>query len=136
MAFQESSLLLGVKWQCLILDEGHRIKNTDSKLLSKLKELRSEHKLILTGTPMQNNIKELWSMMNYLDPKTFNSCSTFLEQFGDLKQPDQVKELHKTLSPYLLRRLKEDVDKTIPGFYYYWEYFILTINFSKRRNNY
>ena len=114
MVLTESKLLQTVDWNCLILDEGHRIKNTDSKSLGKLKSFKSSHKVILTGTPLQNNLKELWTMLNFLDEATFDSCDNFLKEYSNLNTKEAVESLHKLLAPYLLRRLKEDVDKSIP----------------------
>jgi len=111
----ESTTLAGPDWRCLVMDEGHRVKNSDSKTLEKLNKIKARHKIILTGTPVQNNTKELWTLLNILDPVKFKSPDEFLSQFGELKEGDQVMELRKTLAPYFLRRMKEDVDNTIPA---------------------
>jgi len=59
--------------------------------------------------------KELWTLLNFIDPLKFSSLDDFLEEFGDLKEADQVSKLHTLLRPYLLRRMKEDVEKSIPA---------------------
>eukprot|EP01116_Phalansterium_solitarium_P023010 TRINITY_DN7854_c0_g1_i1.p1 TRINITY_DN7854_c0_g1~~TRINITY_DN7854_c0_g1_i1.p1 ORF type:complete len:1741 (+),score=694.83 TRINITY_DN7854_c0_g1_i1:185-5407(+) len=114
MVVQETALLASVEWECLILDEGHRIKNQKTKLLQRLSDLKTKHKVLLTGTPLQNNTRELWALMNYLDPDEFGSEADFMAKFGELKEAEQVTDLHQVLAPYLLRRLKQDVEKTIP----------------------
>ncbi|GAM22173.1 hypothetical protein SAMD00019534_053480 [Acytostelium subglobosum LB1] len=110
----EHADIVKVPWRVIVLDEGHRIKNVNSKVLTKLKSIRTEHSVILTGTPLQNDMKELWTMLNFLDPKKFNNCTEFLDEFSDLKEEVQVNRLHQLLSPYLLRRMKEDVELSIP----------------------
>ena len=67
-----------------------------------------------TGTPLQNKTEELWSLMNFADPVKFNNQHEFVAKFGDLKDAAHVGELHAVLKPYLLRRIKEDVEKSLP----------------------
>lgn len=76
-----------------ILDEGHRIKNAQAKVLVALEKFTAEHKLILTGTPLQNNMAELWSMLNFLEPEKFNHRPQFLESFGNLQDATQVRAI-------------------------------------------
>lgn len=84
--------------------------------------------MLLTGTPLQNNVEELFALLNFLEPEQFNSAEQFLSDFGDLKSEDQVDKLKAILKPMMLRRLKEDVETSIapkeetiievrPGFY-------------------
>ena len=82
--------------------------------MSTLKRLPCKRILLLTGTPIQNNTEELWSLLNYIEPDKFNSLSNFLVHFGDLSNAEQVERLHDLLKPYLLRRMKEDVEASIP----------------------
>eukprot|EP01117_Protostelium_nocturnum_P017066 TRINITY_DN687_c0_g4_i1.p1 TRINITY_DN687_c0_g4~~TRINITY_DN687_c0_g4_i1.p1 ORF type:complete len:1707 (+),score=771.90 TRINITY_DN687_c0_g4_i1:229-5349(+) len=114
IAMIESSRLVTVPWQYLVVDEGHRLKNNQSKLFETLRKYRVAHKLILTGTPLQNGVRELWTLMNFLEPKKFNDVEGFMTEFGELKSSSQVEKLHKKLGPYMLRRIKSDVLKSIP----------------------
>uniref|UniRef100_A0AAX7ULP7 Chromodomain helicase DNA binding protein 6 n=1 Tax=Astatotilapia calliptera TaxID=8154 RepID=A0AAX7ULP7_ASTCA len=96
-------------WRCVVIDEAHRLKNRNCKLLEGLKLMNLEHKVLLTGTPLQNSVEELFSLLNFLEPLQFPSESTFLEEFGDLKTDEQVctknenfdvvKKLQKNLAP-------------------------------------
>ena len=114
MIISDKSTFNKINWQYLVIDEGHRLKNKKSKLLEILKTFKAEHKLLLTGTPLQNDMEELWSLLNYIDPETFDSCTRFLRDFGNMQDSEDLAKLHKLIGPYLLRRLKEDVEKSIP----------------------
>uniref|UniRef100_A0A665U5P8 Uncharacterized protein n=1 Tax=Echeneis naucrates TaxID=173247 RepID=A0A665U5P8_ECHNA len=100
-------------WRCVVIDEAHRLKNRNCKLLEGLKLMNLEHKVLLTGTPLQNSVEELFSLLNFLEPQQFPSESSFLEEFGDLKTDEQVKKLQAILKPMMLRRLKDDVEKNL-----------------------
>ncbi|XP_011611924.2 chromodomain-helicase-DNA-binding protein 6 isoform X6 [Takifugu rubripes] len=100
-------------WRCVVIDEAHRLKNKNCKLLEGLKLMNLEHKVLLTGTPLQNSVEELFSLLNFLEPLQFQSETTFLEEFGDLKTDEQVKKLQAILKPMMLRRLKDDVEKNL-----------------------
>ncbi|KAK7468468.1 ATP-dependent DNA helicase Snf21 [Stygiomarasmius scandens] len=118
------------KWVHMIIDEGHRMKNTQSKLAQTLTTYyHSRFRLILTGTPLQNNLPELWALLNFVLPKIFNSVKSFDEWFntpfansgtGDKIELNEeealliIKRLHKVLRPFLLRRLKKDVESELP----------------------
>ncbi|KAM9483665.1 chromodomain-helicase-DNA-binding protein 6 isoform 2-T2 [Clarias gariepinus] len=102
-----------VNWCCVVIDEAHRLKNRNCKLLEGLKLMNLEHKVLLTGTPLQNSVEELFSLLNFLEPVQFPSESSFLEEFGDLKTEEQVKKLQAILKPMMLRRLKDDVEKNL-----------------------
>ncbi|XP_075033621.1 chromodomain-helicase-DNA-binding protein 6 isoform X4 [Mixophyes fleayi] len=102
-----------IRWSCVIIDEAHRLKNRNCKLLEGLKLMALEQKVLLTGTPLQNSVEELYSLLNFLEPNQFPSESTFLEEFGDLKTEEQVKKLQSILKPMMLRRLKDDVEKNL-----------------------
>ncbi|CAI5728296.1 unnamed protein product [Hyaloperonospora brassicae] len=106
--------LAQIKWQLMVVDEAHRLKNRNSKLSVILRtRFTYENMLLLTGTPLQNNVEELWVLLNFLDTKKFESKEAFLERFGELTDSAQVERLHSELKPYLLRRMKEDVEKSL-----------------------
>ncbi|XP_075701736.1 chromodomain-helicase-DNA-binding protein 6 isoform X2 [Rhinoderma darwinii] len=102
-----------IRWSGVIIDEAHRLKNKNCKLLEGLKLMGLEHKVLLTGTPLQNSVEELYSLLNFLEPNQFPCENTFLEEFGDLKTEEQVKKLQSILKPMMLRRLKDDVEKDL-----------------------
>ncbi|XP_029110966.1 chromodomain-helicase-DNA-binding protein 7 isoform X2 [Scleropages formosus] len=105
--------LRNIQWRCVVIDEAHRLKNRNCKLLEGLKMMDMEHKVLLTGTPLQNTVEELFSLLNFLEPERFPSESTFMQEFGDLKTEEQVQKLQGILKPMMLRRLKEDVEKNL-----------------------
>ncbi|XP_026548078.1 chromodomain-helicase-DNA-binding protein 7 [Notechis scutatus] len=105
--------LRNIPWRCVIIDEAHRLKNRNCKLLEGLKMMDLEHKVLLTGTPLQNTVEELFSLLHFLEPSRFPSETTFMQEFGDLKTEEQVQKLQAILKPMMLRRLKEDVEKNL-----------------------
>ncbi|KAJ8421601.1 hypothetical protein Cgig2_025730 [Carnegiea gigantea] len=110
----DSISLKPIKWECMVVDEGHRLKNKDSKLFLQLKQYISRHRVLLTGTPLQNNLDELFMLMHFLDAGKFGSLEEFQEEFKDINQEEQISRLHKMLAPHLLRRVKKDVLKEMP----------------------
>ncbi|KAF8520167.1 SNF2 chromatin remodeling protein [Hysterangium stoloniferum] len=121
--------LAHLNWHYCILDEGHVIKNAKTKLTKAVKTLRAQHRLVLSGTPIQNNVLELWSLFDFLMPGFLGSETSFYERFGkpilstrDGKASAKNNEaaalaleaLHKQVLPFLLRRLKEDVLDDLP----------------------
>lgn len=118
------------QWVHMIIDEGHRMKNTQSKLSQTLNQhYHSKFRLILTGTPLQNSLPELWALLNFVLPRVFNSVQSFDEWFNApfantggqdkiaLNEEEQLlvlRRLHKVLRPFLLRRLKKDVEADLP----------------------
>ncbi|RLN02482.1 hypothetical protein BBJ28_00014676, partial [Nothophytophthora sp. Chile5] len=108
------SKLARIDWQLMVVDEAHRLKNRNSKLSNILhSKFTYENMLLLTGTPLQNNVEELWVLLNFLDDSKFASKEDFLASFGELTDSAQVERLHSELKPYLLRRMKEDVEKSL-----------------------
>lgn len=78
----DKSTLCKIQWQYIVVDEGHRMKNTKSKFALTLgQQYISAHRILLTGTPLQNNLSELWSLLNFLLPKIFSSCEEFKKWF-------------------------------------------------------
>lgn len=114
MIMAGASNLKPVHWRVAIIDEAHRLKNRSSKILETLKGFKMEHRVLLTGTPLQNNIEELWTLLNFLEPERFGSEREFMHQFGSLQSESDVLKLQKLLQPLMLRRLKEDVEASIP----------------------
>ncbi|KAM0915050.1 hypothetical protein ACQ4PT_011086 [Festuca glaucescens] len=128
MAMYDAKYLASYEWKYVVVDEGHRLKNTNCKLLRELKRIPMENKLLLTGTPLQNNLAELWSLLNFILPDIFSSHQEFESWFdfsgkGDDKQQEEtdenkrvhvVSKLHAILRPFLLRRMKEDVEHMLP----------------------
>lgn len=72
-----------------------------------------EHRVLLSGTPLQNNVNELFSLLNFLEPSQFACQDTFMQEFGKLETEEQVKKLQALLKPMMLRRMKEDVEKSL-----------------------
>ena len=109
-----ADVILNIPFQFIIVDEAHRLKNKNAKILTALKQLPCKRVLLLTGTPIQNNTSELWSLLNYINPDRFGSSDEFRRLFGDLSTKEQVEKLNRVLKPYMLRRMKEDVEQSIP----------------------
>lgn len=101
--------------QFLVVDEAHRLKNRQSRLAVSLREdFKYGGTLLLTGTPLQNTTEELWTLLNFANPCAFSSLDSFQSKYGDLKNQEQLASLQKVLQPYLLRRMKEEVEKGLP----------------------
>lgn len=129
MVLKDRASLSKINWEFIIIDEGHRMKNFNSKLFRELKTFTSATRLLITGTPLQNNLKELWSLLNFLLPKIFKDWEAFeswfdfsdledeegTEEFiADKTKQELVKKMHIVLQPLLLRRVKADVAKYLP----------------------
>jgi ATP-dependent helicase STH1/SNF2 len=120
--------LARIKWAYVIVDEGHRMKNHNCKLSTTLSQhYDSQFRLILTGTPLQNSLPELWSLLNFLLPSIFHSVENFEKWFNapfantgeEVKMNEEesllvIQRLHKVLRPFLLRRLKTQVEAQLP----------------------
>ncbi|PAV74647.1 hypothetical protein WR25_25647 [Diploscapter pachys] len=125
---KEKALLGKIRWKYMIIDEGHRLKNHNCKLTLMLNGyFHAQHRLLLTGTPLQNKLPELWALLNFLLPSIFSSCGTFEQWFNapfattgekvELNQEETmliIRRLHKVLRPFLLRRLKKEVESQLP----------------------
>ncbi|VDL92227.1 unnamed protein product [Schistocephalus solidus] len=116
MCIKEKPVLRRYNYVYLVIDEAHRIKNEKSKLAEVVREFKSQSRLLITGTPLQNNLHELWALLNFLMPDMFSSSDTFDELFNSqsLKEETLVTRLHSILRPFLLRRVKADVEKKLP----------------------
>ncbi len=93
----------------MIVDEAQKIKSVDSQVRAEMNRLTFDHTILLTGTPIQNNMSELWSLLNFMDKVTFSSQSEFLQRHGDICTAEQVHTLSKEIGHYILRRLKTDL---------------------------
>ncbi|XP_057683640.1 chromodomain-helicase-DNA-binding protein 4a isoform X2 [Corythoichthys intestinalis] len=111
----DMAILGSIDWACLVVDEAHRLKNNQSKFFRVLNNYPLQHRLLLTGTPLQNNLEELFHLLNFLTPERFSNLEGFLEEFADIAKEDQIKKLHDMLGPHMLRRLKADVFKHMPS---------------------
>ena len=111
------SLWTRMHFNLLILDEGHKIKDATNQISQAVRLIHCENKLILTGTPLQNNLVELWSLLNFLYPDVFISNDRFAEAF-DLQEnvidKEKLLEAHNLLGIFMIRRLKTEVEKLMP----------------------
>ncbi|KAG9509927.1 putative global transcription activator SNF2L1, partial [Fragariocoptes setiger] len=118
MIIREKTALKRFKWRYMVIDEAHRIKNEKSKLSEIVREFNCTNRLLLTGTPLQNNLHELWALLNFLLPDVFDSSDDFDSWFNTdsclVGDDTIVSRLHAVLKPFLLRRLKSDVEKRLP----------------------
>nr|CAI5828700.1 unnamed protein product [Callosobruchus analis] len=116
MCIKEKSVFKKFNWRYMVIDEAHRIKNEKSKLSEILREFKTTNRLLLTGTPLQNNLHELWALLNFLLPDVFNSSDDFDAWFNTnqcLGDNELIERLHAVLKPFLLRRLKSEVEKKL-----------------------
>lgn len=116
MCLSERAALRKINWEYLVIDEAHRIKNEASKLALIVRELCSHSRLLITGTPLQNNLHELWALLNFLLPDIFSSADDFDDWFklhSGKAQEEMVTHLRRLLQPFLLRRLKADVEHSL-----------------------
>jgi SNF2 family DNA or RNA helicase len=110
-------LLSRIPWEVVVIDEAHRLKNSDSKITCALRDdYVFRNCLLLTGTPLQNSMQELWTLLNFVDKRCFplDKKGQFLEEFGNIETAAQLELLHQRLKPYMLRREKEHVETTVP----------------------
>jgi len=114
---REKGPLTKIKWSYLLIDEAHRIKNEKSSLSKAVREMQTTCRLLITGTPLQNDLHELWALLNFLIPDVFSDSDEFDEWFsmgGDEGRDNVVRKLHTVLRPFMLRRVKNDVAKDLP----------------------
>jgi len=112
-----------IPWRVAVVDEAHRLRNIKGKLLECMKEISAvgtleygyQSRVLMTGTPLQNNTQELWTLLNFIEPFKFPSLEDFEANFGDMNNRGQVEALQHKIGPYMLRRVKEDVAKDIPA---------------------
>eukprot|EP01062_Namystynia_karyoxenos_P026815 TRINITY_DN2071_c0_g3_i1.p1 TRINITY_DN2071_c0_g3~~TRINITY_DN2071_c0_g3_i1.p1 ORF type:complete len:762 (+),score=290.59 TRINITY_DN2071_c0_g3_i1:96-2381(+) len=126
------------KWQTLVVDEAQRLKNFECLLIRSLRRLDTSHRILLTGTPLQNNLAELWSILNFIMPRVFDDLNDFTSWFDmdaiearpaepdaeasegsgepvhNLQQTQVVNKLHAILRPFMLRRTKSQLKDELP----------------------
>ncbi|XP_043540240.1 chromodomain-helicase-DNA-binding protein 8-like, partial [Chiloscyllium plagiosum] len=115
MILSDCPELREIQWRCVIIDEAHRLKNRNCKLLEGLKLMDLEHKVLLTGTPLQNTVEELFSLLNFLEPTQFPLESAFLQEFGDLKTEEQVCKAEGCCNWHSAQGPKEPLLTVTPG---------------------
>ncbi|CAA2954562.1 PHOTOPERIOD-INDEPENDENT EARLY FLOWERING 1 isoform X1 [Olea europaea subsp. europaea] len=141
LVIQDSKVFKRKKWKYLILDEAHLIKNWKSQRWQTLLNFNSKRRILLTGTPLQNDLMELWSLMHFLMPHIFQSHQEFKDWFSnpisgmvegqEKVNKEVVDRLHNVLRPFLLRRLKRDVEKQLPMKHEH----VIYCRLSKRQRN-
>jgi len=114
VVLKDIAVLSKIRWRALIVDEAHRLKNPRAKLFEELLTVPRDYCLLLTGTPIANATEELWALLHFANPEVFDDKDGFLEKFGEMTDAKQVAELHTILKPFLLRRVKDDVEKSLP----------------------
>ncbi|KAI1105334.1 SWI/SNF family of DNA-dependent ATPase [Jackrogersella minutella] len=115
MILREKAHLKKFAWEYIIIDEAHRIKNEESSLSQVIRLFNSRNRLLITGTPLQNNLHELWALLNFLLPDVFGDSEAFDQWFSGQGEDSDVvvQQLHRVLRPFLLRRVKADVEKSL-----------------------
>ncbi|KAL4191446.1 hypothetical protein AMTRI_Chr07g80580 [Amborella trichopoda] len=130
---RDRSKLSKIDWKYVIIDEAQRMKDRESRLARDLDRFRCQRRLLLTGTPLQNDLQELWSLLNLLLPEVFDNCKAFHDWFAKPFQKDNpssqnaeddwletekkviiIHRLHQILEPFMLRRRVEDVEGSLP----------------------
>jgi ATP-dependent DNA helicase len=129
ICMNDRKFLANYKWRYIIVDEGHRLKNMNCRLIKELLTYNSANRLLITGTPLQNNIAELWSLLHFLLPEVFNDLDSFESWFdfssvledrtnsdgkAAKRKSSLVSTMHAILKPFLLRRVKTDVESSLP----------------------
>jgi SNF2-related domain/Chromo (CHRromatin Organisation MOdifier) domain len=112
-----------IPFRVAVVDEAHRLRNQKGKLLECMREISAkgtmqygfQSRVLMSGTPLQNDLTELWTLLNFIEPFKFPDLDAFEASFGNMANKGQVEALQNMISPYMLRRVKEDVAKDIPA---------------------
>ncbi|XP_050203614.1 protein CHROMATIN REMODELING 5 [Mercurialis annua] len=116
VVLKDKAVLSKIKWNYLMVDEAHRLKNSEAQLYTALLEFSTKNKLLITGTPLQNSVEELWALLHFLDSDKFKSKDDFVQNYKNLSSFNEMElaNLHMELRPHILRRVIKDVEKSLP----------------------
>ncbi|KZT65643.1 hypothetical protein DAEQUDRAFT_768699, partial [Daedalea quercina L-15889] len=123
MLMKDRAYLAAYHWGFIVVDEGHRLKNMNCRLIRELRMVPTSSRMILTGTPLQNNLSELFALLNFILPDLFADPERFEEwlnipqlqaNISSNRSTEIIHKLHSILKPFLLRRLKSDVETSLP----------------------
>ncbi|KAG5873587.1 hypothetical protein JTB14_032888 [Gonioctena quinquepunctata] len=114
IVLKDKAFIGSLSWAVILVDEAHRLKNDDSLLYKALMEFDTNHRLLITGTPLQNSLKELWALLHFIMPSKFDTWEDFEKEHENASTKGYGK-LHRQLEPFILRRVKKDVEKSLPA---------------------
>ncbi|KAL6759847.1 SNF2 family N-terminal domain-containing protein [Haematococcus lacustris] len=113
LILKDAHVLGSIRWNYMLVDEAHRLKNAESALYQELASWSFANKLLVTGTPLQNSLRELWALLHFLEPDKFPDADYF-ESAYQVQTMDGVSGLHAALRPHLLRRVIKEVERSLP----------------------
>ncbi|MDP2172276.1 MAG: DEAD/DEAH box helicase [Candidatus Cloacimonadaceae bacterium] len=115
VVLNDVALLRDIEFEWIVLDEAQNIKNVSAQRTNAIKKLKSAHRMALSGTPVENNLTELWSIFDFLMPGYLGTLNRFKQDYLSPENPEQsVARLHRSVSPFILRRVKKEVLLELP----------------------